>query len=292
VVVAAALIYVHPLSGWVLVAHALATLLLVAPKWRWRLLALYVPVLIAAIPMIRFLVINHSRAAWIPPVTPEGLVSALISVAGGTALGVALLVVVVPGMRRQLPAMWLPILWLVVPIVGILAMSLAIQPLWVDRYLIGVLPALVVVAAGAIKALPWRWAILSVLVALSLVGVNNWYVSGTKDDWRGAAAYVEAQAQPTDGVIIWPNYYRLPFAYYSAVGQPLYPSTPWSQLYLPTWGMSIDLPQDVRNDRIWLVRNVQFEPSPEIAALLSNYDTVATRVFGVTQPEIDLLVRR
>jgi uncharacterized membrane protein len=287
VAAAAALAYVHALSAWVIVAHALATIFFVAPPMRRRLLALYIPVLIAWLPLFRFLVINHGRAGWIEPATLGTIVQGLVTLSGGAALAIALAILIPLGMRRDLPT-----LWLFVPIGGILAMSLVIQPLWVDRYLLGTLPALAIVTARALNTRPQRWAILTALVALSLFGVNNWYVNGVKDDWRGATAYVEARAQPTDGVIIWPNYYRLPFAYYTAVGEPLYPSTPWSTLYVPGWGLSIDLPPDVHNERIWLVRNVQFEPSPEIAQLLEHYQTVEKHVFGVTQPEIDLLVRR
>lgn len=314
---AAALIYIHPLSAWILVAHAIVTVLFAPIVWRRRLLALYVPVVITSIPMVRFLAINHSRASWIPPATIESVVRTLVALAGGAALTVAVALVIALALGRELPALRLPalrlsalrlaalrlaaprlsaptllVLWLALPLGGILFMSLVTQPLWVDRYLIGVVPALVIVIASAIKAVRWRWVILGTLIALSLVGVNSWYANGTKDDWRAAAAYVEAQAQATDGVIIWPNYYRLPFSYYAAVGEPLYPSTPWSELYMPFLGMKIDLPAEVHNERIWLVRNVSFLPSGEIAALLEQYETVETRVFGETQPEIDLLVRR
>ena len=296
-VVAAVLIYVHPLSGWVLVAHATATLLFVPRPWRWRLLALYVPVLVTSIPMIRFLALNRAHADWIPPATLTSIGHALVSLSGGVALAIALAIVIAPALRRVLPALrqpalWLPVLWLVLPVGGILLMSLVIQPLWVDRYLIGVLPPLVILVAYAAKTFPWRSAIWIVLMALSLLGVNNWYVDGIKDNWRGAAAYIEAQVQPTDGVIIWPDYDRLPLAYYTAVGEPLYPSTPWAQLYLPYLGLKIDPPPDAHNERIWLVRNGTFDPSSEIATLLAQYDTVETHVFGSTQPEIDLLVRR
>jgi hypothetical protein len=56
--------------------------------------------------------------------------------------------------------------------------------------------------------------------------------------------------------------------------------------------MSIDLPPDVDNPRIWLVRSDHFDPTPDIATLLANYDAVDTEFFGTPQPEIVLLVRR
>jgi uncharacterized membrane protein len=296
VLAAAVLIYLHPLSGWMLVAHALATLLLVEARWRWRLLALYIPVLIASLPMIRYGILNHERALWIPAATPAYVVDSLSQLMGSALLAIALTIVLVLGLgrvwRRELPALAVPILIVIVMVGGILLMSWLIQPLLVDRYLIGVLPFLFVVLARAINALPVPRLIVGALVSLSLIGVTSWYVAGFKDDWRGAAAYVNAGAEPTDGVVFYPNWYRLPFTYYTTVGQPLYPSTPWSASYLPFTGMDDDLPPDLVSPRIWLVRSVQAGPPTDLATLLAHYQVVDTRVFGPEEPRVDLLVRR
>ncbi|MEP7360082.1 MAG: glycosyltransferase family 39 protein [Chloroflexota bacterium] len=296
VVTAAVLVYIHPLSGWTLAAHALVTILFVAPQWRWKLVALYVPVLILALPIVRYLIINRERADWIPPLSPYVIAHGLSQLLGAAALAIVLTLVIALGLgrswRRELPALRLPLLLVTLMVGGVLLMSMFIQPLFVDRYLIGVLPMLFIVVARAAAALPWPRAIMAGLLAISLFGVGSWLVDGVKDDWRAAAGYVNDHLEPGDGVIIWPNYYRLPFNYYASPGEPLYPSTPWSTLYLPSWSMSIDLPPDVDNDRIWLVRSEHFDPTPDIAALLANYETVDTQLFGTAQPEVVLLVRR
>jgi mannosyltransferase len=296
VVAAAVLMYIHPLSAWVLMAHAVATVLWGPPEWRRRLLALYIPVVIAAIPIIRFLIINRGKADWIPPVTPYLIAHNLSQLMGAAVLAISLTLVIALGLargwRRELPALRLPLLVAGLMVGGILFMSLTIQPLFVDRYLIGLLPLLFIVVARAAYALPWSKAILATLMAISLIGVANWYVYGVKDDWRGAVAYVQAQAEPTDGVILWPNYYREPFAYYGTVGEPIYPWLPWSTLYLPSTGISNALPPDVTNERIWVVHNIAFDPSPEVAALLSQYTSIETRGFGPSMPVVELMVRR
>ncbi len=293
---AAILLYIHPLSAWVLVAHALTTVLWGPPQWRRRLLALYIPVVIAAIPIIRYLVINRGKADWISPLTPYLIAHNVSQLMGAAALAISLTLVIALGLgrawRRELPALRLPLLVGGLTVGGILLMSVIIQPLFVDRYLIGVLPVLFIVAARAAQALPWPKVIIAGLVALSLVGVANWYVYGLKDDWRGAEAYVAAQAEPTDGVIFWPNYYRMPFAYYGTAGEPIYPWLPWSRLYLPNLGITNALPPDVTNARIWLVHGTPFVPSPEIAALLSQYAPVDTHSFGTSMPVVELMVRR
>jgi mannosyltransferase len=296
VVAAAGLLYIHTLSGWMLVAHALLTFVSVGAHWRWRLLALYIPVLILAIPLIRFLIINRERVDWIPSVTPSLIGHELSQLLGAALVALALTVVTVLGVargwRRELPVLRLPLLLVTLTIGGVLLMSLLIQPLFVSRYLIGVLPFVFIIVARAAAALPWPRAIMAGLLGLSLVSTGSWLVNGVKDDWRAAAAYVEANLQPGDGVVIWPNFYRLPFAYYAAPGEPLYPSTPWSTLYLPMWGMFIDLPPDVDNERIWLVRSENFVPPADIAALLTHYQEVDVATFGTAQPEVALLVRR
>ncbi|MEA2677130.1 MAG: mannosyltransferase [Chloroflexota bacterium] len=296
VLAAVGLIYLHPLNGWMLVAHALVTLMMVEPRWRWRLLALYVPVLIAALPIARYLILNRNRADWIPAATPYLVAQEISQLMGAAALAIALMLVIALGLsrgwRRDMPALRLPLLVVVATIGGVLLMSIVIQPLFVSRYLIGVLPMLFIVTARAAAALPWPRAIMAGLLALSMLGVGSWLIDGVKDNWRAAAAYVDARLQPGDGVIIWPNYYRLPFVYYASPGEPLYPSTPWSTLYLPSYGMSIDLPPDVDNARIWLVRTEHFVPSADVAALLLNYEAVDTQSFGTERPLIVLLVRR
>jgi hypothetical protein len=290
--------YIHPLSAWVLVAHAVATVWFGPAEWRRRLLALYIPVAVAAIPIIRFLIINRSKAYWVPPVTPYLFVHNLSQLMGAAMLAVALTLVVVLGIgrawRRELavPGLWLPLLVGGLTVSGVLLMSFVIQPLFVDRYLIGVLPVLLIVVARAVRALPFPRLFLAGLLALSLASTTSWYLTGLKDDWRGAVAYVESQAQPTDGVIFWPNYYRMPFTYYGIVGQPIFPPVPWSTHYLPNLGISNVMPVTVPNDRIWLVRNETLGPSPELTALIDQYTTVESHQFGAAMPVIELLVRR
>ena len=296
VVAAVVLIYLHPLSGWLLVAHALATVLFADPRLRLRLLAPYIPVLIGSIPMIQYGLLNHGRANWIPAATPGVIIDALSALMGAPLVAIALTIVLALGLarvwRRELPVLAVPILLVTVTVGGILLTSWIIQPALVDRYLIGVLPFLFIVVARAIQSLPAPRLILGALVALSLAGVASWYVDGFKDDWRGAAAYVEDHAVATDGVVFYPNWYRLPFTYYATVGEPLYPATPWSARYRPFTGMGTDLPPDFANPRIWLVRSVGSEPPPEVGAILARYEMVESRIFGPEEPEVDLLVRR
>ncbi|HYI21148.1 MAG TPA: glycosyltransferase family 39 protein [Candidatus Limnocylindrales bacterium] len=239
VVLAGLMIYVHLLGSLVIVAHGLATLFLVDRPLRPRILALYVPVGLAWLPVIPFVFAQRGRFDWVPPLTALSLSEHLILLTGGPLLAGAMAVLLAGFMRKDLPA-----LWLAVPIVGTVLISLIFQPLMQARYVLGVLPAAALIVGRA------RTAMLAVVVALSLIGVFNWYETGYKTDWRTGAAFVSARVQPGDGIVFASPWIRLPFAYYAQVADPIYPSHPWSTPFLSSPGQRLPV---AGHDRIWLV---------------------------------------
>ncbi len=100
----------------------------------------------------------------------------------------------------------------------------------------------------------WFWPLrprlygpLPVLLALSLIGSLVNVVAVPKDDWRAAAAHVEARIQPGDAVWVAPGYDNLPFAYYHGGRLPV---------------TEINRPEDANVEtpagsgtRVWLVYN-------------------------------------
>jgi mannosyltransferase len=112
---------------------------------------------------------------------------------------------------------------------GALAAGLALFPLaglLVAAPLVPVLPetALVVgapgvaLAAGAgIAALPaaWQqWAAGGAAAVAALAGVVGWYAASPAQDWRAAAAFVDARAARDETVVVLPDRARSAFAYY------------------------------------------------------------------------------
>ena len=122
--------------------------------------------------------------------------------------------------------------------------SLIFQPLMQARYVLGVLPAAALIVGRA------RTAMLAVVVALSLIGVLNWYETGYKTDWCTGAAFVSSRVQPGDGIVFASPWIRLPFAYYAQVADPIYPSHPWSTPFLSSPGQRLPV---TGHDRVWLV---------------------------------------
>jgi uncharacterized membrane protein len=109
-------------------------------------------------------------------------------------------------------------LWLLVPIVLPFLISQVSSPMYKFRYAVAASLALYLLAAKGIKNLayaPAKLIITGIIIFLSLSTVWTYYVKVQKEQWREAAKYVEARAQPGDLVLFNTGYSRSPFNYYS-----------------------------------------------------------------------------
>jgi 4-amino-4-deoxy-L-arabinose transferase-like glycosyltransferase len=94
--------------------------------------------------------------------------------------------------RWHLAACWS---WLAVPFAVATTVTLTVKPILESKYLIGLVPVVVILAAFAITSIPSRWwagALLVVLVAASVRSDLAWYRTESFDDWRSAAQILEA----------------------------------------------------------------------------------------------------
>lgn len=84
------------------------------------------------------------------------------------------------------------------------------------RHFIIILPAfLLLLAAGLASLKPHIAApLLLVLLFPSLLSLSWDDTHLTRDDWRGVAAHLAAQAPPHGGVLVWPGYLFLPMSHY------------------------------------------------------------------------------
>ena len=124
------------------------------------------------------------------------------------------------------PMIVLVLLWLLFPFFLSLILSFAYKPMMVDRYLIGVIPALCLLAAcgienvasfigvGGLRAKVTAVMLIAIVAAVSLVGLHSYYVDYHKLDWRAATAFIEQDAQPGDAIVFYPDYEHWPFDYY------------------------------------------------------------------------------
>lgn len=108
-----------------------------------------------------------------------------------------------------------------VPVLGFYLLTLRV-PLFQDRYLIAVLPAMLLLIAGALdwllrRAWPLALLALAVLLALAWVPLRDvvYAADSQKEDWAAAYRFVDAHARNGDVVIVHPGYLRTTADYYA-----------------------------------------------------------------------------
>ena len=173
-------------------------------------------------------------------------------------------------------------MWLVVPVVVTLAISV-VKPIFIIYYLIILLPPLVLLAAAGISKIPTTAGVAAAVVLIAAMAVYedaHFLWSAADEDWRGAVAYAASQVQPDDGFVFDPTYVETPFVYYRprlfAAGQPPPAAFPWQWSWERIAGGQprIDrIPGKVvrtlssRYSRIWLFSR-RGETDPRLAAAL------------------------
>ena len=276
-VAAAAMIYIHPLSALAVVAHGVHYLFVARADLK-RAALVYGPIAVAWLPMVVFAINHPGKIAWIQPTTVDRAVEAMLTLGGGAVLTGAVLVLLALGMRRDLPA-----IWLLLPVVGVFAISILVQPVLNAPYMLFVLPA------GAVILARNRRIAVAGLLCLSLIGTFNWYDQGTKNDWRSAAAWMTSAVQPGDGVVFAPDYLRLAIGYYARVGDPLYRARPWSEADLA--GGPTDLAGIEARSRIWLVEGHGRELPDDVRAALAAFEVAEVRGYTHNSISVTLLER-
>ncbi len=176
--------------------------------------------------------------------------------------------------RLPVETLWLLGLWAACPLLIPFILSWTVEPLYIDRYTVPALPAiLLLVAAGllalrSVLPLPLTVALLAIPI---VPGLANYYATPVNEQWREAAAYVDAQAQPGDIVVFAP-----------ADGMSTAQSFGWyDRRALPTCGIGIELvtAAEIRaaldrcgpTGRRWLVLRGGFETSNARGAQFATY---------------------
>jgi mannosyltransferase len=109
---------------------------------------------------------------------------------------------------------------LVVPLVATLVFSLLVRPLYVDRYFMVSLPALLILIAYGWTRVPVKRLSQVGLAAVVVIAIGNVFTTlhdGTdeRQGWREAAQYVDEEYQPSDGFLMSSQLAVLSFSLYS-----------------------------------------------------------------------------
>jgi mannosyltransferase len=294
-VVGAAAVYAHFFALFVIVAHAV-----IVRRSGWRRLApAFAGIAVLVAPLILFVAVRNSgQIDWIPRPTPHDFVDSVQSLAGESrGLLLVYAIVVAAGLvtawrlsPRDLRPWLLLVAWLAVPVLGSFVLSYA-KPIFISRYLIVSLPALVLLAAAGIVRLRLRvlGAIaLAALLVLSARTLRYWYADYAKEDWRAATRLVLTRSHPGDGAVFYRPSRRVPFEYYlsrSKSGQPplsIFPPVPYGHYDLLHDRSRVPSPTGLRTaaesrGRVWLIRG-NYEPTSADGQASTQIERALSRV--------------
>ena len=216
-VVGAVGLYVHFFVGFILAAHAGYVLLTRSWPPVRPLVALVVPLAVAAVPL-PFLMLEYGAGyGWIPPLTFNVIRNTLAGLTGGIPLLVAMatLVTVAVVAHRRDRRIWLILAALLLPIVVTILVSV-FRPMLLGRYLVVSLPFIAILAGvglTAIRPVVARAAVIGAVGVLIALAVPVAYKDDHQQDWRSAGAWIAGAAQPGDHVIATP-WGQGPLGYY------------------------------------------------------------------------------
>ena len=165
------------------------------------------------------------------------------------------------------------LLWLGVPIICSVVVSVALQPIIDPRYLTICLPPLCLLAAGALTQIWPRWlafAALALLLVADFGSLGDYYRTTQNEDWRGVTDYVLAHAQPGDYALFYASYVRTPFDLYRRLHDPTSDVTTGSTappIELRRWRpvMETTAAARARANRVWVLLSHNATPDCENA---------------------------
>lgn len=124
------------------------------------------------------------------------------------------------------PRTFLMLVWFFFPLAASLIISFAIRPIFVSRYLIGIIPALYLLTAlgienvgSFVKARTMgtyvaTFTLILLLILISLPGLYDYYAHHHKEQWREAVDFVELESRPNDAIVLYSDDGRFLFDYY------------------------------------------------------------------------------
>jgi uncharacterized membrane protein len=194
---------------------------------------------------------------WIAYPSPEFVLGEMSRLADGAAAGGVLIIGIALALVRERPDDALPdglrngpprlaiapdrstlvfLGWAILPIAVGVAASLAFTPIFIARYALGSLPAIILVGAlGLSRFTANRWGFAAVGALCGVIFASD-YLNSPRiwgEDWRAATASLKAKLEPQDCVLIYRAWYRIPLSYYDR--------DPFACLLLPNSPADLDV---------------------------------------------------
>lgn len=302
-IAACAAIYFHALAVLLPIAQG-ASLFVMRTQRRLRIVftCCYAALAVALIPLILLARRGGTaQIAWIPDLSRATAVSFVQQLAGTLPLAAMMALLVIISLRnaRNDPARRVIVLivWAAGPIVLGALVSLH-QHIFIGRYfLYTLIPGCVLAAHGLLSLRPAFVRAAAAIALLAAVAHGLWYLSGFQaEDWRSAVAYVNANALPGDGRIVYAPYEVMPYRYAlsesGATDVPLlYPSGGSLRLsqYTRRLPLSAQALRAFGSHRVWIIlartpdiARTPLRAAPATARLVSvrRFDGIAVMLFA------------
>lgn len=207
VVVAASLaVYAHVIVLLVVVAQLVWPVMVTARRQTLLLgagiAALVSPVVVLALRP------GAADPSWIPELSQAQVGSALLTLAGTDSQIMALGMLALWGAgimvawRHRDPLRMLAVIWISVPVAALVGVSLA-KPILEPRYMLPLVPGAALLAASAVTSrVKLGGLALLPLLVLNVPSIGTALTGEEPEDWRGATAYLAAEADDGDGVLL------------------------------------------------------------------------------------------
>jgi mannosyltransferase len=238
-------LYVHVFAGLVILGQLLSLAWRARSTIPWRRVAAAVAgIALIAGPIVAFAVFRGGQIGWIGEPTLSKTVGTFVVIAGGLAggraraapdqaLGLVLTAVYAIGFvlaivewraRSKDPnasdETWGRAFLLsttVIPVVVAFAVSIAAQPIFYYKYFAVILPMLAILVGAGLTRLNTKavsFALLGVLMLVSLAAMGRCYDDCNREDWAQASRHVESNATAGDAIVFYAPYVRTAFEYY------------------------------------------------------------------------------
>lgn len=205
---------------------------------------------------------------WVPPLSMREIGEAVRFVAGAPTGVVAIAVIAVWAVggyvagrdaARSAVTSLVPLLWFLVPVIAILAVSI-VKPLLVPRYLLPAVPAGALLAGMACARLRRvGWLAVAALVVLSVPELDS-TLNRRNPDWRASSRLIFEHTETDDGIIFASGSRHMAEYYWEREGRPEAPRSifephewkPVSRRYPATdWEEAVEEARML--DRIWVL---------------------------------------
>lgn len=215
VLVSVLAVYTHYFASLVLLVQALTLVLIrrrqaFTREWVGAALAIVVLCVPEAVFAARA---GTGAISWIPAPTISSLTHLPSSVAGGSVLAYALIILACVGLISAVREgmVWRAgflAAWTVVPVLLAFIVSRLGQSVFLPYYLIIVLPPWLLLAGAGLARIPVRAvAIVAglVVVALGARGIRDWYDQPSVEGYKSATRYILTHERPRDGIVEYPS---------------------------------------------------------------------------------------